>query len=168
MRTFSLASVTSVLVASSALPGTSPSPHAAEKPPSHVDPLDHPPPNVTAIVATTNASFESYSRKRLWRRDDVLKVVNGSGVSREALASVSAWNCTTSSIPTLGDADNGSNGVLITNADTQWRAFFLYHNTCDDIPWKYIWIAPGATRFVSLPALFEGRIVRGNDQVSQC
>lgn len=165
MGTCLLASFASLLVPSCALPGILPSPQAANKRPFRACALYHPLPDVADIMATASASFRSYP-KRHSRRDDVVKVANDSNVSRRAL--VSGWNCTTSAIPTPGDVDNGSNGVLVTNADAEWRAFFLYHNSCDDIPWKYIWIGPGATRFVSLPALFEGRIVRGNDEVSLC
>lgn len=165
MSTRLLASFAGLLVASCALPayGISPSPQAASKRPLHACAPYHSLPDVATIMAATNASFRSYHKRHL-RRDDVVKLANDSDVSRRAL--VPGWNCTTSAIPTSGDVDNGSNGVLVTNADTKWRAFFLYHNSCDDIPWKYIWIGPGATRFVSLPALFEGRIVRGNDKVS--
>lgn len=67
---------------------------------------------------------------------------------------------------TRGDVDDGGLGVQLTNADNTWRAFFVYHNLCDYIPYKYIWINASSTEFVSLPAGFEGRIVRGTDEVS--
>jgi hypothetical protein len=55
--------------------------------------------------------------------------------------------------------------VTITNADTAWRAFYIYYNTCDYVPYKYVWISAGETVFVSLPAMFQGRITRGTDEV---
>ncbi|ROV95699.1 hypothetical protein VMCG_07606 [Cytospora schulzeri] len=65
---------------------------------------------------------------------------------------------------TAGDEDDGGLGVTITNADTTWRAFYIYYNTCDYVPYKYVWVSAGGTVFVSLPAMFEGRITRGTDE----
>ncbi|KAH6660905.1 hypothetical protein BKA67DRAFT_590118 [Truncatella angustata] len=74
------------------------------------------------------------------------------------------WTCSGSATLTWGDADNGGKGVTIHNADTDWRGFYIYHNSCDNVPYKYIWINAGETQFVSLPDMFEGRIVRGVDK----
>jgi hypothetical protein len=41
--------------------------------------------------------------------------------------------------------------------------FYAYENSCDSVPYKYTWIAPGATTFLSFPAGFAGRITRGID-----
>lgn len=64
---------------------------------------------------------------------------------------------------TWGDYDNGGKGVLITNADNDWRGFYFYYNSCDSVPYKYVWINAGETQFVSLPADFQGRVTRGVD-----
>lgn len=56
--------------------------------------------------------------------------------------------------------------MTITNADdAAWRAFYIYYNTCDYVPYKYVWVGPGGTVFVSLPGMFQGRITRGTDEV---
>lgn len=120
-------------------------------------------PDVDEIMSNPEASFKSYSQGNLIR-----DVANSLGT--EILPAITPnrfqWNCTTSPVFTWGDSDNGGMGVFITNADTtNWQAFFVYHNMCDYVPFKYIWIGAGLTQFVSMPPLFEGRIVRGNDEV---
>ncbi|KAI2604397.1 uncharacterized protein GGS25DRAFT_534816 [Hypoxylon fragiforme] len=72
--------------------------------------------------------------------------------------------CATKAQKTPGDADSGR-GVQIKNADTAARTFWLYHNSCDAVPARYVTIPAGQTRFLSLPARFEGRIVRGVEGV---
>lgn len=127
------------------------------------------PDTVAAIMSAPSTSFTDYpDYKGRTRREHAGMSTLGSGSStQETVLPQGHWNCTTLPILTRGDRmDDGGGGITITNGDTVWRAFFVYHNECDYIPWKYIWISPGATRFVSLPALFEGRIVRGSDEVS--
>jgi hypothetical protein len=99
------------------------------------------------------STFTSYKKGGLIRSGE--QAANASITKR--------WTCSTSSIFTWGDSDNGGKGVTINNADNDWRGFYIYHNSCDNLPWKYIWIAAGQTKFVSLPDMFQGRIVRGVD-----
>ncbi|KAJ4422541.1 hypothetical protein N0V82_002769 [Gnomoniopsis sp. IMI 355080] len=121
-------------------------------------------PNVADIMSKSTAEFESYPKGNLAR---VTVKSSRTGIFPTSRPNRSQWNCTITPVLTWGDRDNGGNGVFITNADsTNWQAFFLYHDMCDSIPFKYIWIGPGLTRFISLPPLFEGRISRGNDEVS--
>ncbi|OAA40530.1 hypothetical protein BBO_06114 [Beauveria brongniartii RCEF 3172] len=54
--------------------------------------------------------------------------------------------------------------MTITNAGNDWRGFYIHHNSCDRVPWKYIWIEAGKTEFVSFLERFEGCIQRGVDQ----
>ncbi|KAI1085439.1 hypothetical protein F5B20DRAFT_3447 [Whalleya microplaca] len=63
-----------------------------------------------------------------------------------------------------GDVNNSGPGVELTNADNEDRTFFVYRNSCDNIPAKYIRIRSGETRFVSLPSDFQGRITRGTEK----
>ncbi|KAH6658281.1 hypothetical protein BKA67DRAFT_674211 [Truncatella angustata] len=74
------------------------------------------------------------------------------------------WTCNTSATLTTGESDNGGAGVTIKNADSQKRGYYIYHNNCDTMPYKYIWIDAGETKFVSFPAQFQGRITRGTDE----
>lgn len=116
-------------------------------------------PDVAAIMSVPTPSFKDFSAGDLKRE----QAITFAATSPNETAAT--WNCTFSPIQTWGDLDNGGIGVIITNGDIEWRAFFVYHNLCDYIPYKYIWISPNATRFVSLPAPFQGRIVRGDDKV---
>ncbi|KAM3506409.1 hypothetical protein MY10362_002400 [Beauveria mimosiformis] len=54
--------------------------------------------------------------------------------------------------------------MTITNAGNNWRGFYIYHNSCDQVSWKYIWIEAGKTQFVFFLERFEGRIQRSVDQ----
>ncbi|KAK3361772.1 hypothetical protein B0T24DRAFT_538399 [Lasiosphaeria ovina] len=72
------------------------------------------------------------------------------------------WACSGSSTYTEGDSDQGK-GVWIKNSDSQRRGFYAYHNSCDAVPFKHIWINGGDTRFISFPDRWEGRITRGDD-----
>lgn len=120
-------------------------------------------PNVTNIMSTPPSSFKTYAKGNLIR-DDANNLTHGD--LPPTTPNRFQWNCTTSPVFTWGDDDNGGPGVFITNADIKnWQAFYVYHDTCDSIPFKYTWIPAGSTQFVSLPALFEGRISRGNDEV---
>lgn len=160
MRVFVFACLASLLVAPTALLGTPL--HAARRP--QVLAQEQTTPDIDSIMSVPSSSFRDYRKGRI-RRGHAGRSTFSSGSSNET--TLPPWNCTTSPILTWGDVDNNTinSGVTITNGDTEWRAFFMYHNRCDYSPWKYIWISPGATRFVSLPALFEGRVVRGSDEV---
>lgn len=125
--------------------------------------LNNNPPNPTDIMSTPPSSFQTYA-KGIWIQDHANSSVHGDfpPITPNRLQ----WNCTTSPVFTWGDDDNGGTGVFITNADTRnWQAFYVYHDTCDSIPFKYTWIGAGLTQFISLPPLFEGRISRGSDEV---
>lgn len=117
---------------------------------------------IKPISSTPSGEYWDFEERN--RRDHAKTLTSGNGWPGETISP--QWNCTTSPVLTWGDADNNGSGITITNGDVEWRGFFIYHNKCDYSPWKYIWISPGATHFVSLPALFEGRIVRGSDEVS--
>lgn len=121
-------------------------------------------PDIATITSIPTSSYRSYHTENL-RRYEVRKLTIASGLDSSNQTAGSGWNCTTTPVLTWGDVDSGGIGVTITNGDTDWRAFFVYHNKCDDWPYKYIWVRAGTTEFVSLPAAFEGRIVRGNNEV---
>lgn len=117
----------------------------------HVRTESAPAPDIAAITAVDPSSFPSYQTGSLERQD-----VSNATVEKR-------WTCTTKSTFTWGDSDNGGKGILITNADNDWRGFYIYYNSCDSVPYKYVWINAGETQFVSLPADFQGRITRGVD-----
>lgn len=75
-------------------------------------------------------------------------------------------SCPASSQFTFGDNDNGGPGLVVTNGDNQWRGFYIYENSCDSVPLKHFWINAGDTRFISLPAGFQGRVTRGTDAMN--
>lgn len=122
-------------------------------------------PDIAAIISVPPSSFVSYAQGNLIR-DNLLTSLTGAQ-SPAAATLEKRWVCVSSPSFTWGDADNGGVGVTITNADFEWRAFYVYQNLCDYIPLKYLWIAPQHTVFVSLPADFQGRITRGTDEVWQ-
>lgn len=122
--------------------------------------------NITGLImATDPSSFSSHAKGNLVRGthgDFRSWVVFPHATSNRQFK----WNCTKTPIYTNGDRDYGDLGVFITNADNvNKQAFFIYHNLCDYIPYKYIWVNAGATEFVSVPPQFEGRIVRGSEEV---
>jgi hypothetical protein len=110
-------------------------------------------PDIGAITAVDPSSFRSYPANTVAR--------GGTSIDKRVLI-----ECPKSAIFTFGDADNGGKGIIITNGGSGWYGFYIYHNSCDSVPYKYIWIDAGQTQFVSLPDLFEGRITRGNDQIN--
>ncbi|GAP85597.1 hypothetical protein SAMD00023353_1301410 [Rosellinia necatrix] len=69
-------------------------------------------------------------------------------------------------IATTGDKEEGP-GFWITNHDDSPEVkYFLYENSRDDHPWKYLSIAAGATAFVSVCDTWQGRVVRGVPKVN--
>lgn len=120
-------------------------------------------PDIASIISVPPSTFVSYAQGNLIR-DNLLSSLTGARPP-DAAKVEKQWVCATSPTFTWGDADNGGIGVTITNADFDWRAFYVYQNLCDYIPLKYLWIAAQHTVFVSLPADFQGRITRGTDQV---
>ena len=139
----SLLSIAGLLAAVSALPSS-----PATAPDSSL-----PGPDISAITSVPQTSFKSYQTGNLHRGT---ANHTSSGITKR-------WTCNSTPTFTWGDADNGGKGVQITNADSDWRGFYIYHNSCDYVPYKYIWVNAGETMFVSLPAGFEGRITRGVD-----
>lgn len=107
-------------------------------------------PDIDAIMAVPTTAFTSYADGGLVRAP----IVDESALRKR---------CSTSPILTWGDEDDGGLGVTVTNADSDWRGFYIYENSCDDYPYKYVWINAGATEYVSLPAGFQGRMTRGQD-----
>ena len=121
-----------------------------------------PMPDIDAIMSASPDSFKSYHTGGLQRGsaygNDTTSLSKRDGTQ-------DGWKCSDHSSPILtwGDNDDGGRGISITNAGSDWRGFYMYHNTCENVPWKYIWIGPGATQFISFPYLWEGRVVRGVD-----
>ncbi|RYP27650.1 hypothetical protein DL767_007580 [Monosporascus sp. MG133] len=114
-------------------------------------------PDIEAIMSVDESSFKSYAASFLPR----------GGNESEAGGTPSRWTCSAQALFTWGELDDGHPGLFITNADAAaYRGFYIYHNSCDSIPYKYIWVPPSSTRFVALPPRFEGRITRGVDQWS--
>ncbi|KAI1405357.1 hypothetical protein F4819DRAFT_510329 [Hypoxylon fuscum] len=83
-----------------------------------------------------------------------------------ALSPRSTGSCATKATQTFGDPDQNGAGIQLKNGDSQSRSYFVYQNSCDYIPLKYITIGAGQTQFVSLPAGFQGRVVRGTEAVN--
>lgn len=132
----------------------------------NVQARDEEAPNVAAITAVPPTAFDSYTVGRLVRGDITVLIEGQLGLSQKtAAAGAQRWTCSMAPSFTWGDEDDGGIGVAITNADTAWRAFYFYYNACDFVPYKYVWVSPGGTVFVSLPAMFQGRITRGTDEV---
>lgn len=147
---YSLSSLALLALGVSALPN----PQVAGPPANPNPPPSAPHPNIEAIKAVDPKTFPSYHTGSLHRAN----------ASAAALGPQKRWACSASPILTWGDRDDGGKGVTITNADGGgWRGFYIYHNGCDAVPWKYIWVDAGATQFVSLPDGFEGRVQRGDD-----
>lgn len=143
MRFFSALFIGSAL----ALPGSVPS-----------VPESKPMPDIERIMSVPQESFQSFKVGGLKRENATL---HSNVVARD---DAPRWECSKSPILTWGDHDDGGRGISITNAGDDWRGFYIYHNSCDQVPWKYIWIEKGKTQFVSFPERFEGRIQRGVDQ----
>ncbi|OIW30565.1 hypothetical protein CONLIGDRAFT_630537 [Coniochaeta ligniaria NRRL 30616] len=142
-----LLTLTGLLAAASALP--------SEHSPAVQARSSLPGPDISAITSVPQSSFKSYQKGGLHRGTDASPSTSGAISKR--------WKCNTTPTFTWGETDTGGKGVQITNADGDWRGFYIYHNSCDSVPYKYIWINAGETEFVSLPADFEGRITRGVD-----
>ncbi|KAJ8124063.1 hypothetical protein O1611_g9449 [Lasiodiplodia mahajangana] len=69
-------------------------------------------------------------------------------------------------IATTGDEESGP-GFWITNHDDSPEVkYFLYENSRDQHPWKYLSLPVGATAFVSVCSTWQGRVVRGTPEVN--
>ena len=112
-------------------------------------------PDIASITSVDPSSFTSYKVGGLLRH-----------ASPENDNQLARRDCATSAILTWGDDDTGGEGILITNGGTEYYGFYVYANSCDSVPYKYIWIAGGATEFISLYAGFQGRITRGTDAMN--
>ncbi|KAJ6442389.1 membrane-associating domain-containing protein [Purpureocillium lavendulum] len=108
----------------------------------------------TSESTITQRHFKSYKIGSLRRHG---AKSDKSGISKR-------WACSASPTYTSGDRDNGGKGVTIHNSASETQCFYIYHNNCDTVPWKYIWVKAGETRFVSFPDQWEGRIQRGVDE----
>ncbi|KAI0853395.1 hypothetical protein F5Y00DRAFT_100941 [Daldinia vernicosa] len=71
--------------------------------------------------------------------------------------------CATQASDATNDGDQGGAGIQLSNRGNGTRSFFVYENSCDSIPLKYVNVTAGETKFVALPSLFQGRIVRGSE-----
>jgi hypothetical protein len=161
MRSAILTTILTFLVIVAFLPNTSrPTGSTTSRTTSSPEDL----PDIASIMSIPPSAFVSYAQGNLIR-DNLLSSLTGTG---PAATLEKRWVCASSPTFTWGDADNGGVGVTITNADLDWRAFYVYQNLCDYVPLKYLWIAAQHTVFVSLPADFQGRITRGTDEVSEC
>ncbi|KAI1854403.1 hypothetical protein JX265_012437 [Neoarthrinium moseri] len=69
-------------------------------------------------------------------------------------------------IHTTGDPETGP-GFWITNNDGMTGNYFLYENSRDEHPWKYLTLDNGARRFVQVCPTWQGRVVRGTPAVNQ-
>ncbi|KAK6200771.1 hypothetical protein LQW54_009575 [Pestalotiopsis sp. IQ-011] len=63
-------------------------------------------------------------------------------------------------IYTTGDPEVGP-GFWITNNDGVKGDYFIYENSRDNHPWKYITIDNGARSFIQICSTFQGHVVRG-------
>ncbi|KAI1465514.1 uncharacterized protein F4812DRAFT_439074 [Daldinia caldariorum] len=72
-------------------------------------------------------------------------------------------SCATQATDATNEGDQGGAGIKLSNSGNGTRSYFVYENSCDSIPLKYVTVNAGETKFVALPALFQGRIVRGTD-----
>ncbi|KAI1427524.1 hypothetical protein F5Y12DRAFT_712058 [Xylaria sp. FL1777] len=69
-------------------------------------------------------------------------------------------------IETTGDEEVGP-GFWVINRDNSPEAkYFLYENSRDEHPWKYLSIPQGHTAFVSVCDTWQGRIVRGTPEIN--
>lgn len=144
-----LLAFTGLLAAASALPSSHGEPPAAATQNITM-------PDITKIMSVDPSTFKSYPADAMPHADSV-----NNGTTAATLAK--RWDCSGQATFTWGDADNGQRGIQITNDGPDWRGFYIYHNNCDAVPYKYVWIASKATQFVAVPDGFEGRITRGVD-----
>ncbi|KAI0803352.1 hypothetical protein GGR55DRAFT_397134 [Xylaria sp. FL0064] len=126
------------------------------------DGLDLPSPDLDAIFATPDTDEGHYETGGLIREP-----LSNTTLAVEGLEAAKAWTCTKKghSKHTKGDKVQG-HGIKLTNGDKVARSFYLYHNSCDSVPWKHITIPAGKTRYVQVPALWEGRVTRGTDKLN--
>ncbi|RYO83383.1 hypothetical protein DL766_010607 [Monosporascus sp. MC13-8B] len=78
------------------------------------------------------------------------------------------WTCPQQATrPTNNDQDREQApgpGIKLMNHDDEVRSFYFYWNSCDSIPYAYLSMPARGSRFVSLPAGFQGRVTRGTDE----
>lgn len=109
--------------------------------------LDLPSLNLDEIFTTPDSEEGHYETGKLIREP-----VSNVTIEERDLEARAAWTCTTKgkSKHTKGDKVKGY-GIKLTNGDKVARSFYFYHNSCDSVPWKYISIPAGKTRFVQVP-----------------
>ncbi|KAI0597656.1 hypothetical protein F4775DRAFT_602078 [Biscogniauxia sp. FL1348] len=70
-------------------------------------------------------------------------------------------------IATSGDPEEGP-GIWVTNNDDDPNVqYFLYENSRDQHPWKYLTIPQGTRAFIQVCPTFQGRVVRGTAALAQ-
>lgn len=111
MLNFATISFVSMLAFANGMPGTAPD-FA-----TRVIRDDLSTPDIESIKAVPTTAFTSYTVGGLVRASNI----NESALERR-------WTCGTDPIFTWGDADDGGLGVTVTNADSVWRGFYIYHN----------------------------------------
>lgn len=123
-------------------------------------------PDIEAIMSVDPSTFKSYPASAMPHGNNSL----GDSSNNTTVPTAERWTCNAQAEFTWGDdpAVDGP-GIFITNADMSsqhdggYRSFYMYHNLCDAVPYKYIWVRARETRFVSLAPRFEGRVTRGVD-----
>ncbi|KAN0104877.1 hypothetical protein V8E51_010622 [Hyaloscypha variabilis] len=123
-------------------------------------------PDIAAITSVDPSSFPSYQTGGLIRQGSNVSNL----VTRQDCPNGQSGDgncCATAPILTWGDAYSGGPGISIANGSPDtYYGFYIYENSCDSIPYKYIWIAGGATEYITLPSNFAGRITRGTDAMN--
>ncbi|KAF3017816.1 hypothetical protein E8E14_010575 [Neopestalotiopsis sp. 37M] len=64
-----------------------------------------------------------------------------------------------------GDPEVGP-GFWITNNDSATGDYFIYENSHDQLPWKYITIENGTRGFVQVCSTFQGHVARGTTSIN--
>ena len=90
-------------------------------------------PDIAAITSVSPSTFKSYP---------------ASVLPRGHTDTAARWVCGSEAVLTQGDdpTSAGPGGIFITNADVEPRGFYFYHNMCDHVPYKYIWVGGGGRR----------------------
>ncbi|TGJ82174.1 hypothetical protein E0Z10_g6591 [Xylaria hypoxylon] len=69
-------------------------------------------------------------------------------------------------IATNGDEVDGPGFWITKKDDSPEVNYFLYENSRDEHPWKYLSLPTGATAFVSVCGTWQGRVVRGIPKIN--
>lgn len=111
MFSTAIITIASLLALANAMPGNNPDISKKVTRDSNVTT-----PDIDAIMAVPTTDFTSYTV---------------GGLVRAPLADEATLRkrCTTTPIFTWGDEDNGGLGLTVTNADSDWRGFYIYENS---------------------------------------